>query len=305
MANPAKTRFRGIAARYTWEGELVSQVAGPNVLVSPRGEYAAVAEPFPLDGDELNNPWEVFSAYDMADSSPTFRVVGVNPHLGFWRGNRWLSDGSGLVVQEPGGELVLAMRDGSLHPFVGMPSPDSNEVFATYAGAVDADGNPIATAEFEGGVRDLTNPWGEDGNEVRLRVPHGGHGGPGLTASIVEPHVDEPPYGDLYLQLSDEAAAAGLTGLRDEPGGAIVGQVEAPYQLRVEETVRRCSGDFETYGNVGNCSTLNTTSHEDFVTLTTDLAVQEGRLLAGLWARVTTTTGQQGWILLQVSGIGI
>jgi len=304
-ANPAKTRFSGIAVRYTWEGDLVSQVTGSNVLVSHRGDYAAVTERFPVDGDELANPWEVFNAYDMADASPIFRVVGVTPYLGFWGGNRWLADGSGLVVRKPDHELAVAMRDGSLRPFVGMPSPDSTDVFGTYGAAVDAAGTPIVMVEFEGRVRDLVNPWGETGDEIRLYIPRGGHGGPGLTASIVEPYVEEPPYGDLQLQLSDEGVANELVGLRDEAGGPVVGQVEAPYRIRVQEVVRRCSGDFETYGDVGDCPALETTAHEDFVLLMTGVSVQEGRLLAGLWARVATGTGQQGWILLEVSGIGI
>jgi hypothetical protein len=85
----------------------------------------------------------------------------------------------------------------------------------------------------------------------------------------------------------------------------VTGQVAAPHRVVVEEVVRRCSGDFERNGAVSDCETIEGTQHRDFVALVSGAAVEDGRRLAGTWARVTTPDGQQGWLLLQVNGIGI
>ncbi len=305
VANPAKTRFSGIATRYTWSGGQLSQVAGPKVFVSPRGDYVATMAPIAVREDGQAAPWYTFNAFDMADGSPMFRVVGATPYFGFWAGNRWLADGSGLVVERPDQQLVLALRDGSFRDFRGLPSPDSLDIFGIYGGAVDAEGNSIVSVTFEGGISDFVDPWGDGGDEVRLVVPHGGHGGPGFTASIVVPHVEEAPYaGAPQLQLSEIAAQSGLLNLYDEPAGAnVVGILAAPYTVTVLEVVTRCSGD--SFANPEECPVIDSPVQSNFLTIVTDSEAWLGRPLTGYWARVTGPDGQEGWILLQVSPQGI
>lgn len=305
VADPAKARYSGIVTRFTWAGNRVSEIAGAKVFVSPRAEFVAATEPLVGDTQEPT-PWYVINAFDLRDGNAMFRVVGALQGLGFWRGNRWLADGSGLVVQRPARMLTLAMRDGDFREFVGMPSPDSLLVFGIYGGAVDMAGELLVTASFADRVRDYMDPWGASGDEVRILVPRGGHGGPGFVASIVEPYVEEAPFvGEPELQLSDAGVAKGLVNLSAEPGGAVVGQVGPPYRLRVKEVTRRCSGDFEIYDDVEDCPPLDSTANEDFVASITGEAVTEGRLLAGTWARVTTAAGREGWMLLEVHAIGI
>jgi hypothetical protein len=242
-----------------------------------------------------------------------FRVVGATGYLDHQAGSRWLADGSGVAVSGPGHQPRFAMRDGSFREFSGMPSPDSPEVFAVVCGPpdcgiglVDAQGTSLFNLTFQGGVRDLVDAWGERGDELRVLTPHGGHGGPGLEISLVEPYVEQPPFdGQSALQLSALAVAYGLVNLYAEPGGAAVGVVASPYRVTVHEVLMRCTGDFERYGDVQDCPPLDTPAHRDFVALLTGTPVGEGTLLAGQWARVTTSDGREGWMLLQVNGVGI
>ena len=303
--NPAKERFIGVSLRYTWDGELLSQLTGSKIFPSPEGDYVAVAEPLALESEspESASPWYIFSAYDTADGSEVFRVVGVLPHYGFTAGNRWLADGSGFVVERPDYELTLAMRDGSFRDFAGVPSPDSPDVFGVVGGAVEADGTPIIVVSFQGGIRDFADPWGDNGDEVRILIPHGGHGGPGSVATIIEPYVEQAPYaGEPPLQLSEVAVAFGLLDLYDEPAGAVIGQVAAPYRVIVHEVVLRCSGDSRPDSQ--ECPIIDPSLHAGFLALVSGVEVRESPL-TGHWARVTTADGQEGWLLLQVNPQGL
>ena len=206
------------------------------------------------------------------------------------------------------------MRDGSFRDFVGVPSPHSPEVFGVVgsgvggpqgSGAVDAAGNPIVTVNFQGGVRDFADPWGDSGDEVRILVPHGGHGGPGLAVSIVEPYVEQPPYAQAAppLQLSEVAVAYGLLDLYDEPAGNVIGQVAAPHRVTVHEVALRCSGD--SRAGSSECPLIASPVQSTFLALAGATGVSQDAPLTGLWARVTTPDGQAGWLLLQVQVQGI
>jgi hypothetical protein len=315
FTKPVKDRFSGVALRYTWEGDEVSKLAGNKVFPSADGAFVAIASPIEVavPNDEVPAPWWVFTAYDTADGSELFRVVGVLPHYGFNAGNRWLADGSGIVVQRPPYVLTVAMRDGSFREFVGVPSPDSPEVFGVVgsgvagpqgSGAVDAAGNSIVTINFQGGVRDSSDPWGDGGGEVRILVPHGGHGGPGLAASIVEPYVEQAPFGEeTPLQLSESAVAAGQVDLYDEPAGTVIGEVAAPYPVLVHELALRCSG--QSLSDPRRCPIVDSSVQADFLALILGTRLENLPPLTGIWARVTTADGREGWLLLEVQAQGI
>jgi hypothetical protein len=310
LTRPAKLRFRGVSLRYTWEGDLLSRVEGVKIFPSPGGDFVASAEPILIETEQpaVSISWFYFRAFDTGDGSELFRVVGVQTDYGFTAGNRWLADGSGIVVSRTGGGLVLAMRDGGFRDFAGVPSPDSADVFAmvqgTGAGVFDAQGEPIIAVNFQGGVRDFTDPWGDGGDEVRILVPHGGHGGPGRVASIVEPYVEQAPYDEQTpsLQLGEVAVAFGLVDLYDEPAGMVIGQVAAPYRVTVHEVALRCSNDSPSA--LSDCPIIDSNLQAAFYALVSGSETPDVPL-TGRWARVTTPDGQEGWLLVEVAVQGI
>ena len=289
--------------RYTWEGELEAEGTGAKIYLSPDGSLVAVAERIP--SDHPTAPWHALNALNTSDGSPVFRVVGVDEQYAWPNGNRWLADGSGIIVQLANNGILLAMRDGGFRDYVGSPSPESPEVFDIGGGVADGEGNPVFQLSFQGGVRDFVDGWGDTGDEVRILIPHGGHGGPPATATIVEPYVEEAPYdAEPQLQLSDVAVAFGLFDLYDEPGGdTVVGQVAAPYRVTVEEVANRCSGD--GYSDPQQCPLTDSRAPHEFMALVLGFEIAPEAPLTSYWARVTTPDGQQGWLLLQANYQGI
>jgi hypothetical protein len=311
VANPAKAQYTGIATRFSWQGNQLSELKGDELLVSPYGDYVAVMEPMGSAASDAPSPWVVFTGYNLADLSPTFRVSGVSPYLGRSTGNRWLVDGSGFAVEQADGKLVLAMRSGELRDYPGVPSPSDPNVFAINGGAggsvgaVTADGKPIVSISFQGGVRDFVDPWGDNGNEIRMLIPHGGHDGPPITASIAQPFVEQAPYaGEPQLQLTDVGVAFGLTNLYDQPGSqTVVGQIAAPYRVTVQEVAWHCSGN--TGLDPSQCQRIDSNVAHEFMALVLGSEIGPDAPTSSYWARVTTPDGQSGWILLQANIQGI
>jgi hypothetical protein len=309
FTKPVKDRFGGVALRYTWEGDEVSRLTGNKVFPSGDGAYVAIANPIiPASAGLPGAAWHTFTAYDTADGSELFRVVGALPWSSWTAGSRWLADGTGLVVERPPYGLTVALRDGSFRDFVGVPSPDSTEVFGVVgiegAGAVDAAGDAIVMLNFAGGVRDSADPWGDSGGEVRILTPHGGHGGPGFAVTIIEPYVQQPPFGEeTPLQIREEAVTAGLLDLYDEPAGTVIGQVTTPYRVVVEEVVQRCSG--QGFSDPAACPLVDAGFHTDFIASLTDADPGLNGGLTGHWARVVTPDGREGWLLVQVNAQGL
>jgi hypothetical protein len=191
------------------------------------------------------------------------------------------------------------MRDGSFHPYVGVPSPDSPSVFAvgTVEGGpavVDSAGDVIVRAMPPGRTASFVPPWGVTGSEMRFITPHGGHGGIGYRRSLVQPRVEQPPYDESpALQLREEATGAELL---DQPGtGNVVGNLSGPRVVAQEVAEVRLEPSNEAHGR--HCDLLNL--------LTAQAPGTDCRgVLWGVWARVITDAGQDAWLLLEVSPEG-
>jgi hypothetical protein len=288
--------------RYTWDGELLAEGIGAKVYISPDGSLVAVAERVP--GDEPTATWHVLNVLSTTDSTPVFRVVGVDEKYGVDR-NRWLADGSGIVVRWPSGLMTIAMRSTTFRDLIGSPSPTDVNVFDIGGGIADEEGDPIFQLSFPGGVRDFVDGWGDTGDEVRLLIPFGGHDCCGGSATIVEPYIESAPYvGPVQLQLSETAVAFGLLSLYDEPGGDIaVGQVGAPYRVTVLEVAVRCTG--ESFRDPQECPPTDSDAPANFIALVQGIEVEEDAPLTSYWARVTTLGGQEGWLLMQANQLGL
>jgi hypothetical protein len=288
--------------RISWDGEETVGGTGAKAYLSPDGSLVAVAERIP--GDDPTALWHTLSALNTSDGSPVFRVVGVDEQYAWPNGNRWLADGSGIIVNYADNRIRVAMRDGSFVDRIGTPSPDSPDVFDIGAGVADAEGNPAFQLSFQGGIRDFVDGWGDLGDAVRILIPQGGHDGPLATATIIEPYVEDPPYdGKARLQLSEVAVAFGLLDLYDEPGSeTVVGQVSAPYRVLVQEVAIRCSGGSS---NLEDCPRIDSRLPYDFMALVNGFEVGSDFPLTSYWGRVTMDDGQEGWILLQANSQNI
>jgi hypothetical protein len=140
-------------------------------------------------------------------------------------------------------------------------------------------------------------PWGASGSgaEIRFITPHGGHGGIGYALSLVQPYVQQAPYGGPpALQLRAEAAGADLF---DVPGGArAVGRLSAPLRLLIQETeALRMEPSHPSYGE--HCDLLNLLSGQP-------PGSQCRGVLWGIWAKTTIANGLTGWVLVQVGPEG-
>ena len=162
LTKPAKLRFSGIALRYTWEGDQLSEVAGMKIFPSPGGDYVAAAEPVVILQEQpaLAIPWFTFYAYDTTDGSELFRVVGVLADYGFNAGNRWLADGSGLVVRRADRQLAVAHRDGQLMVCTHYHQPGAVRQPAI-AGVKSVVGNHAYHPELLAAVRGVVGVEGE------------------------------------------------------------------------------------------------------------------------------------------------
>lgn len=310
VANPVKTRFSGIASRFSWDGNRQMEVTGRRVFISPFGEHVAIMEPLLPSQAEETTLWNVYSAIDMGDGSEMFRITGATRSLGRSNGNRWLADGSGFLVGEPPDDsLVLAMQDGRLVPSPGIPSPDSAERFMrpveSGVGVFDASGTQLMQINFQSGINDSTNPWGNTSDEVRIVLQRPGRGGPGLTASITGLRVELPPYdAEPKLQINDVAVAFGLLDLYSEPGGpTVTGRVDAPYRVAVEEVRSLCHGS--AFSDPERCPHSDSPQAALFMALVLGDQVADNEPLVSTWARVTTPGGQSGWLLMQVTRQGL
>jgi hypothetical protein len=255
----------------------------------------ALAEPISAPGDSLA-PWYAFNTVDTRTGKDLFRVVGVRTALGYTTGNRWLADGSGLIVTDPSFRLWLAMRDGRFLPYTGMPSPESAGVFAVGSpvdggpAVIDSSGNVLARISPPERSASFVPPWGEIGTEIRFITPHGGHGGIGFGVSLVQPYVETAPYsiGPPALQLKPEAVGARF---RDAAGGGqVIGSLSDTARLTVHETsVLRLEPGQPGYSE--QCDLMQL--------LTEQPPGQCFGALFGIWARATA--GElTGWVLVEV-----
>ncbi len=117
--------------------------------------------------------------------------------------------------------------------------------------------------------------------------------------------MEEAPYdGEPRLQLSDVAVAFGLLDLYDEPGGTtVVGQVAAPHLVTVHEVQQLCSG--KGYSDPKDCPETDSTAPYELIALVRGFEVGADANVASYWGRVTTTNGEEGWLLLQANTIGL
>ncbi len=303
-----QTGSGAIWASYDWNGRQLTSGQGTNAYASSDGEYVAVAEPIPGASD---SQWYSLTAVSSEDSSPAFRVVGAGERFPEQAYNRWLADDSGLVFKGPGNAFWLAMRSGEIRDYIGVPSPTEPGVFAVVGGpagsvgALNADGKAIVSINFQGGVRDFVDPWGDRGDELRMLIPHGGHDGPPAVATIVQPYVEEAPYGgEPQLQINDVGVAFGLLQLYETPGSdTVVGQVASPYRVTVQEVAWRCSGS--TSVDPSQCQHIDSNAPHDFMALVLGAQIGPDAPVSSYWARVTTSDGQEGWLLLQANVQGI
>jgi hypothetical protein len=182
-----------------------------------------------------------------------------------------------------------------------MPSPDSPGLFAVGSpvdggpSVRDGSGNVLVGISPAGRSRSFVPPWGDIGTEIRFITPHGGHGGLGNARSLVQPYVEQAPYGGPpALQLS--AAAAGAAFFNAPGGSQVVGRLPASSRITVQqaEALRLEPGQA---GYEEHCQLL--------LRLTGQQAGIECRgALWGTWARTTLAGGQEGWMLVQVSPEG-
>lgn len=282
----------GAWMRYNWQGEQRQGGSGAfRVYPSANGEFVALAELLPGTAEEDWPTMVIFNAISTEDGADLFRVVGAIESFGYTTGNIWLADGSGIVFSDPSYELMVALRNGTFVPYIGMPSPVDAAVFAATSPVespgptiFDSEGNVLAVTTAS--ARSFIPPWSLTGSEIRFIVPHGGHGGIGFARSLVKPRVDRPPYlspGSLTLASS----AVGMELLDSPAGGSVVGTlgtdavtVLATQRIRLESN----SPGYERY-----CDLLNAlgSGFESGCS---------GFPLWGQWAQV----GQQGWLLIMV-----
>jgi hypothetical protein len=120
----------------------------------------------------------------------------------------------------------------------------------------------------------------------------------------VEPYVEQAPFGEeTPLQLSESAVAAGQVDLYDEPAGTVIGEVAAPYPVLVHELALRCSG--QSLSDPRRCPIVDSSVQADFLALILGTRLENLPPLTGIWARVTTADGREGWLLLEVQAQGI
>jgi hypothetical protein len=298
--SPVKPEYDSVWWRYAWDGRLLAEGSGSSeIYPSPSGEVVALAEPLAPGSGPGPTPWFVLNAVDTRTGADVFRVIGVVLSLGYTTGNRWLADGSGIVVSDPSLNLVLAMRGGSIRTYVGMPSPDSPDVFAVGSpveggpSVRDATGTVIAAMAPAGGSRSFTAPWGDIGSEMRFITPHGGHGGLGYTRSLVLPHVEHAPYGGPpALQLSP---AAGGARLLNQPAGPLTVGTLAGSRIAVRET-RALRLEPSQPGYAEHCALL--------LRLTGQPPGECRGALWGTWALTTGAGLREGWLLVEVGPEG-
>lgn len=304
--SPAKEGFNGGWIRYAWEGALEQSNFGLyHVYPSPRGEYVALVEP--ILGTE--GSWPVlasFSAMNTQDSTQLFRVIGAVENFGFTTGNIWLANGNGFVIGDAQLEMQLALRNGDFEPYLGMPSPEDADVFATSSvdssisgqtmapRVVDEDGNVLAEANAT--ARSFYPPWGLNGSEIRFVTPHLGHGGLGFTRSLVEPRIEQAPYpsGPIALTLSE--SAIGMDLLDAPVTGSSVGTLAGPAVVVTEIDRLRLEPGQDGYD-----------LHCDLLNSLTDSGECNGPLW-GQWAYVVPPLDQPaspGWMLIAVNPEGM
>ena len=203
---------------FGWKGDLLAAGFGQDgVYPSPSGELVAQAEPILRDEISGVVPWYAINVFDTKDGRLLFRVVGVLNSGASAGTNRWLADGSGIMVSSPEFVFAMAMSDGNFLPFVGLPSPASTSLFAISSSVeggpavVDAAGTVIAAAPAWAKARFFVSPWGTTGSEIRFIMTIGGGHGPGINLSLIRPYIELEPYsGPPVLRLRDAGLGAQL-----------------------------------------------------------------------------------------------
>jgi hypothetical protein len=247
--------------------------------------------------------WSALEAFRTQDGSPVFRVTGASAWIGGYSGvNRWLADNSGFVISDSRLQMSLALRDGTFRPYVGLPAPDSANRFGQGGSIRDRDGNVIAFASFPVHAADFVPPFGESSDEIRYRVPHGGHDCCQGIFSLIEPYIEMPPYVEpLRLKLSQDAVGEQI--LNSALTGQPVGTIRSSGFVTVHETTLVCTDLAPTPSS--GCTSDNYSLQLDFLIRHQGGSPDATIGLSGYWARVTTEDGVQGWLLLSVRPRGI
>ncbi len=283
--------------RYSWQGERLGEVmlANPGFFaVSPDGRWLAWDE-------VLVDLVHTVVVADAATLAPRLRVVGAGLCFPDYGSGDWLADSSGLIVSTRAGYRILTL-DGELtpaptfrspagepmpFPSEPLPAPDRSGLFAIGRRAVvDAAGRPVAVAALGvsselGQPADL-DPWGLDSSELRLALPHLGHGGKcGEVEYVVPTEVQWAPFNAPVLTVA--LPAGECADLRAAPGanGEVLACLAGGTRLALAPAAELAPLE-------------GTLSY-----LTASVAWGDG-----LWLHVRAPGGQEGWVDAEAAQIG-
>ena len=290
-STPLDSKVEARWVHYTWRGDLILKGSGRTGLISPSGNLLGLLE------SPSNVQATTYSFIDTHSGKPVFRITGVDSPYWYNGANRWLADESGIVIKDPSlprhNGLVVAMQDGRVFPFVGIPTPDPIGVIALGDWASDAEGNVLTQVRLpDGSVKRLAG-WDPGASEIPLLPLQRCCHGPNRAAQVVTPRVELPPYsGPALVHLTADMLGAEIL---DQPAfGSVIGHLGVDL-VQIHEGVYVQEETPELYAR--NC--------EFFVRRIQEFGdscegPRKPTPIKGLWARVTTADGQQGWLLITV-----